>query len=125
MQIELGPELEEFRQEIRSWIAEHRQEEVAALDERGLYGRLARGRDGQLASAYKAWEQACADARLICAQWPEELGGRGFSGIQMAILNEELARARMPRVTRGMGESLVGPSIIVHATEEQKAHFLP
>src|SRR5690606_10820437 len=31
----------------------------------------------------------------------------------------------VPRVTRGMGESLVGPSIIVHGTDEQKAHFLP
>jgi alkylation response protein AidB-like acyl-CoA dehydrogenase len=42
----------------------------------------------------------------------------------MAILNEELAGAGMPRVNRGMGESLVGPSIIVHGTDEQKAHFL-
>ena len=31
----------------------------------------------------------------------------------------------MPRVTRGMGEWLVGPSIIVHGTDEQKAKFLP
>ena len=31
----------------------------------------------------------------------------------------------MPRVNRGMGESLVGPSIIVHGTPEQKAEFLP
>src|SRR5690606_21841633 len=33
--------------------------------------------------------------------------------------------AGVPRVTRGMGEWLVGPSIIVHGTDEQKAHFLP
>ncbi|HMC52062.1 MAG TPA: acyl-CoA dehydrogenase family protein, partial [Acidimicrobiales bacterium] len=46
-------------------------------------------------------------------------------GLHMAILNDEFHRARAPRVTRGMGESLVGPSIIVHGTEEQKAHFLP
>jgi alkylation response protein AidB-like acyl-CoA dehydrogenase len=43
----------------------------------------------------------------------------------MAILNEEFAQAGLPRVIRGMGESLVGPSIIVHGTDEQKAHFLP
>jgi alkylation response protein AidB-like acyl-CoA dehydrogenase len=121
MQIELGPELDQFRQEIRTWIAAHRKDELSAVDER----RLARGRDGRLGAAYQAWEEACAEARLICPQWPAEVGGRGLSGIQMAILNEELVRASMPRVTRGMGESLVGPSIIVHATEEQKAHFLP
>src|SRR6202035_5117632 len=31
----------------------------------------------------------------------------------------------VPVVTRGMGEWLVGPSIIVWGTDEQKAHFLP
>ena len=40
-------------------------------------------------------------------------------------MNEEFARAGVPRVTRGMGEWLVGPSIIVQGTDEQKAHFLP
>ena len=40
-------------------------------------------------------------------------------------MNEEFARARVPGVTRGMGEWLVGPSIIVWGTDEQKAHFLP
>ena len=40
-------------------------------------------------------------------------------------MNEEFARAGVPRVTRGMGEWLVGPSIIVHGTDEQKANFLP
>jgi alkylation response protein AidB-like acyl-CoA dehydrogenase len=32
---------------------------------------------------------------------------------------------KVPRVTRGMGEWLVGPSIIVWGTDEQKAKFLP
>lgn len=108
MRIELGAELEQFRSELRSWIAEHRKEGPVAADGDG-----------------SAWERAAADAGLICPQWPTDVGGRGFSAIQMAILNEELARAGLTRVTRGMGESLVGPSIIVHGTEAQKAHFLP
>jgi alkylation response protein AidB-like acyl-CoA dehydrogenase len=40
-------------------------------------------------------------------------------------MNEEFARAGVPRATRGMGEWLVGPSIIVWGTDEQKARFLP
>jgi len=40
-------------------------------------------------------------------------------------MNEEFARVGAPRITRGMGEWLVGPSIIVWGTDEQKAHFLP
>ena len=122
MQIELGEELEAFRQEIRSWIAEHRQEELAGTEGTAIAYRR---RGGRVADAYGAWETAAAGAGLICPQWPAEVGGRGLSAIQMAILNEELARAGMPRVNRGMGESLVGPSIIVHGTEDQKARFLP
>jgi alkylation response protein AidB-like acyl-CoA dehydrogenase len=121
LQIELGPELEQFRQEIRSWVAEHRQEDLAGSDGTAIaYRRMG----GRRADAYWAWEAASADAGLICPQWPADVGGRGFTAIQMAILNEELASAGMPRVNRGMGESLVGPSIIVHGTGEQKAHFL-
>jgi alkylation response protein AidB-like acyl-CoA dehydrogenase len=101
MEIELGPELERFREEIRTWIAEQRDDDPAA------------------------WERAALDARLVCPQWPAEVGGRGLTGIELAILNEEMARAGVSRVQRGMGESLVGPSIIVHASDEQRAHFLP
>ena len=121
MQIELGPELERFRQEIRSWVAEHRQEDLAGTEGTAVAYRR---QGGRRADAYRAWEAASAEAGLVCPQWPAEVGGRGLTAIQMAILNEELASAGMPRVNRGMGESLVGPSIIVHGTDEQKAHFL-
>ena len=83
------------------------------------------GLSGPAADAYRQWSERLLAARLICPQWPEEVGGRGLSGLHMAIVNDEFHRARVPRVSRGMGESLVGPSIIVHGTEEQKAYFLP
>ena len=75
--------------------------------------------------AYAEWERRLADARLICPQWPEEFGGQAMNGVQVAVLNEEFHLAGLPRVRRGMGESLVGPSVIVHGTPEQRAHFLP
>jgi alkylation response protein AidB-like acyl-CoA dehydrogenase len=124
MQVDLGPELEGFRQEIRDWIGKNRIPTLGDLDERAMYfgaGFLppkARG-------AYDEWVGKLADEHLICPQWPEEVGGRGLDGLHMSVLNEEFNAARVPRVSRGMGESLVGPSIIVHAPEEQKTHFLP
>jgi alkylation response protein AidB-like acyl-CoA dehydrogenase len=45
--------------------------------------------------------------------------------VRLAVLNEEFHAAGVPTVKRGMGESLVGPSIIVHGTPEQQRHFLP
>jgi alkylation response protein AidB-like acyl-CoA dehydrogenase len=74
---------------------------------------------------YAQWERELAESRRICPQWPQEFGGGGLDAVRVAIFNEELYRAGVPRVVRGMGESLVGPSIIVHGTPEQQAHFLP
>jgi len=124
VELDLGPELEAFRRELRAWVEDHRPQGLEDLDERALYF----GGDelvGRQRDAYRKWSDSLLQARLICPHWPEEVGGRGLDGMHMAVLNEEFHRARAPRVTRGMGESLVGPSIIVHGTEEQKAHFLP
>ncbi len=110
MKIDLGPRAEAFRAELRAWLAE----------------TVPKDRDERRAlMGSPRWEELLVEQRLICVAWPEEYGGRGLSGVEVAVLNEEFARARARRLTRGMGESLVGPSIIVHGTDEQKARFLP
>ena len=124
MKLDLGPEFEAFRTEIQEWIEANRPDGLEDVDERAVYLGQA-SLSGPAADAFAAWSQRLLDARLICPHWPAEVGGRGLSGVHMAILNEEFDKARVPRVTRGMGESLVGPSIIVHGTDEQKSHFLP
>jgi alkylation response protein AidB-like acyl-CoA dehydrogenase len=83
------------------------------------------GRDSVAIEAFQRYDGACQEARLVCAHWPEEFGGRGLGPLQMAVLAEELAAAKMPFSTRGMGEMLVGPALIAHGTTEQKAYFLP
>src|SRR6202022_1808083 len=75
--------------------------------------------------AYRDWERRLMEARLICPEWPEAVGGRSWDGVRLALFNYECHKARVPRVTRGPGESLCGPSVIEHGTEEQKARFLP
>ena len=40
--------------------------------------------------------------------WPEEFGGRGLTGLEVAVMNEEFARAGVPRVT-GHGRVAGGP----------------
>lgn len=57
--------------------------------------------------------------------WPKEFGGRGLSAAEVAVINEELNAVGVARVTRGMGENLVGPAIIAHGTDEQRERFLP
>jgi alkylation response protein AidB-like acyl-CoA dehydrogenase len=130
VELDLGPEIAQFRAETRNWIAEHTPPGLPELIDwnnvvtTGGYGSERRARAMQ-DPLYGQWERELAEARFICPQWPEEFGGKGLDAVRVAIFNEELHRAGVPRVVRGMGESLVGPSVIVHGTPDQQAYFLP
>ena len=130
MELDLGPEIARFRAELRDWIAAEAPDgarRADRLEHGGHRGRPARRRlaAAEAHPAYAEWAGRLAARRLICPQWPEEYGGQGMDAVRLAVLNEEFHRAGVPRVTRGMGESLVGPSVIVHGTPEQRAYFLP
>src|SRR5713101_2772983 len=130
VELDLGPEIAEFRAELRDWIAAEAPGELAGLADWNM-PLTAGGRRGaallkaQAHPAYAEWEAKLAARRLVCPQWPEEFGGQGMDAVRVAVLNEEFYRAGVPRVARGMGEWLVGPSVIVHGTAEQRAWFLP
>ena len=130
MDLDLGPEIAAYRAELRAWIAAEAPPTLASLFDWNA-PQTAGGRRGEAMAAamadpaYAEWEAKLVEKKLICAQWPEEYGGGGLDAVRVAVLNEEFHRAGLPRIARGMGEWLVGPSIIVHGTPEQKAHFLP
>jgi len=108
-ELAIWPELQAFREEMRAWIVEH----------------APSGPTGPEQPASRDWERRLLEARLICPQWPEEVGGRGWDWPRLAIFDEECRRVGVMRITRGVGESLVGPSVIVHGTGEQRALLLP
>jgi alkylation response protein AidB-like acyl-CoA dehydrogenase len=56
--------------------------------------------------------------------WPKEFGGQGASQVELAILNEEMARCRAPSPLNYMGLTMTGPTLIAHGTEEQKKRFI-
>jgi len=117
LDLDLGPNAQKFRNELREWLEANKPEELVGVDaERVTYGNV---------PGAKEWTDKLAKAGYLCVSWPKEFGGRGLTGIENAVMNEEFGRLGIPRVTRGMGEWLVGPSIIVWGTDEQKAHFLP
>jgi alkylation response protein AidB-like acyl-CoA dehydrogenase len=130
MDLDLGPEIARFRGDLRDWIVAEAPDDLATLADWNASATVGGYRRAELDAAmaqpaYTRWERKLADARLICPQWPEEHGGQGLDAVRTAVLNEEFHRAGVPRVIRGMGEALVGPSVIVHGTAEQRAHFLP
>jgi alkylation response protein AidB-like acyl-CoA dehydrogenase len=130
MDLDLGPEIEQFRVELRDWIVAEAPAGLAGLTDWRLAmitgGYRAEGLTEALRHpAYAEWERKLASSRLICPQWPAAFGGQDMDAVRVAVLNEEFYRAGVPRVIRGMGEALVGPAVIAHGTPEQREHFLP
>jgi alkylation response protein AidB-like acyl-CoA dehydrogenase len=104
---------EKFRDEVRGWLTEHAPpavEVAATLDE---------------ATTLREWQRTLHAGGWVGVHWPVEYGGRGASLTQVAIYNEELARAGAPPLLGRAGISLVGPTLMAHGTEEQRVRWMP
>jgi alkylation response protein AidB-like acyl-CoA dehydrogenase len=111
---------ESFRSEVRGWLAANLTGEFA-----GLIGTGGPGREHELVAERLAWERRLGEGGLIGLGWPEEDGGRGLPWSQQVIFYEEYARAGAPGRVGHMGEQLLGPTLLMFGSAEQKARFLP
>ena len=112
--------VEEFRAEVRDWLADNLVGDYAAL--KGLGGP---GREHEAFKERLAWNRELAAAGLTCLGWPEEHGGRGLSVAHRVAFYEEYARADAPDKVNHLGEELVGPTLIAYGTAAQQQRFLP
>ncbi len=70
------------------------------------------------------WYHALAEEGWLSPVWPVEYGGMGLNPAKHMIYVEEWGRLGCPRIPdHGIG--LIGPLLIEHGSEEQKAHYLP
>ena len=72
----------------------------------------------------KQWRGQLAGQGWIAPHWPKEYGGAGMSPGEQFIFNEAMAEARAPFVG-GMGVQMIGPTLILYGSDEQKAEHLP
>lgn len=110
----------DFREEVRTWLAEHLVGEFGALRGRGGPGRDLEDHEGRL-----AWNRHLAAHGWTCLGWPEEHGGRGLGLQEQVVFHEEYARANAPARVNHLGEELLGPTLIAFGTEAQQRRFLP
>jgi alkylation response protein AidB-like acyl-CoA dehydrogenase len=113
-------EVEEFRSEVRQWLADNLVGDYEVL--KGLGGP---GREHEAFEERRAWNQHLAAAGLTCLGWPEEHGGRGLSVAHRVAFYEEYAKANAPDKVNHFGEELLGPTLIAFGTPEQQQRFLP
>jgi alkylation response protein AidB-like acyl-CoA dehydrogenase len=110
---------EVFRDEVKTWLAEHLVGEFAAL---GPFANLGEGAE---LDTLRAWERELASGGWVGMGWPAKYGGRELPLTQQLIFHEEYVRAGGPQRISFFGEELLGPTVMLFGTEEQKQRFLP
>jgi len=112
MDLSLSPSETEFRDEVRTWLAENNPgpEPESSLDE-----VIAFRRD---------WQAKLHAAGWAGISWPEQYGGRGATLIEQAIFVGEAARAETPSPANVLGLAMGGPVVIAHGSDEQKQRYL-
>ena len=109
----------ELRNECRTWLQ-------ANLPWEHGHGFGPRFEDLAAEVAFgRSWQSKLAAARWVGVAWPQMYGGRDAGPIGHYIVTEELARARAPELVGRIGVNLVGPTLLVHGTEDQRARWLP
>jgi alkylation response protein AidB-like acyl-CoA dehydrogenase len=110
------PEVEQFRKELRAWLAANLSQEVVAAG---------RGRDPDTFETLRAWDAKLADAGWGAVSWPPEYGGRGASVLEQLAYAEETTRARAPVPLNVIGMNNIAPAIMQYGTQTQKRELLP
>jgi alkylation response protein AidB-like acyl-CoA dehydrogenase len=111
------PEAEQFRKDLREWLAANLTDDVFAAGQR-------RGVDDDAFQVLRTWNATMADAGWAAVSWPEEYGGRGASVLEQLVYAEETTRARVPLPLNVIGMNNIAPAIMRHGTDTQSSRLL-
>jgi len=111
-------EVEQFRKELRTWLAANLTDDVRTADR-------VRGRDPDAFDRLRRWDAAVADAAWGAVSWPQEYGGRGATVLEQLVYAEEMTRARAPVPLNVIGMNNIAPAIMQYGSDRQKSTLLP
>jgi alkylation response protein AidB-like acyl-CoA dehydrogenase len=107
-----------YREKVRAFLAEN-----LPADWRGT-GAL---EGDKLEHFVDEWRSRLASSGYLAPGWPVEYGGGGLTALEQVIVAEEFAKAGVP--TGGandvFGIQMLGNTLLLYGTEEQKRHYLP
>ena len=110
-----------FRRELREWLErnlpEHRTQFPPSDDELTFHP------DKAFESSV-AWHKRLHAGGWVGIHWPKEFGGRGASLVEQMIFAEEMIAVGAPPGVNMIGLTMVGPAVIHHGTDAQKARWL-
>ncbi|HKV21925.1 MAG TPA: acyl-CoA dehydrogenase family protein [Mycobacterium sp.] len=113
-----GPQVEQLRDRLRSWLAEHLPDEFRRTAANPDY--LPRdAHDRAVAFCRKLHEQG-----WFVPQWPARFGGGGLGVVEQVVIREELAYAGAPMVNTN-GVNMLAPVLFQFGSPEQQEEHLP
>jgi alkylation response protein AidB-like acyl-CoA dehydrogenase len=112
------PEQAAYRAQVRSWLEQHAGEAPV------LEGPGALEDENEIIAARRVWQGKLAEGGLAGVTWPKEYGGQGLGPIDQVICGQEISRAKVPGILDAIGVGMLGPTIIAHGDDEQKARYL-
>jgi alkylation response protein AidB-like acyl-CoA dehydrogenase len=117
MELRFGESEENLRAEVRAFLKENIPADAGgAFEDRG----------DESFEAALGFNEKLADRGWIAPAWPKKYGGLGASIFEQVVFNEEFGYHGAPDTgTRGFGVGMIGPTLIIHGSDEQKAKYLP
>jgi alkylation response protein AidB-like acyl-CoA dehydrogenase len=81
----------------------------------------------ELESFVRSWRPVLAKSGYLAPGWPVAYGGGGLSALEQVIVAEEFERAGVPTGAPNdvFSIQMLGNTLLLFGTEEQKKHFLP
>lgn len=113
MDLSLSAAEKAFALQLRDWLARNVERPDPGLS------------PGEAIAWGRRWQAKLAGARMVAIAWPESVGGRGATPVEVALYNMEYARAGAPQPVNRVGLNLAGPTLLAHGTPEQQARWLP
>ena len=117
MNLELSADERAFRDEVRAFLDQSLTPELREAGRRATSVFM----DKRYSLA---WQKILHAKGWVAPSWPKPYGGTGWSDMQRYIFAAEYAHAGAPSLAP-MGLRMVGPCIMRHGSETQRAHYLP
>ena len=114
MQLQLSPEMQAFREEMRTFFTTEVPQEIR--------DKVA-ARRHPTKQDFVTTQQILNAADLAVPHWPVEYGGRDWTPLQRHIWREEMQLAHVPEPL-AFNTSMIGPVLAQFGNEEQKDRFL-
>jgi alkylation response protein AidB-like acyl-CoA dehydrogenase len=118
------PDQTAFRAECIAWLEANASRRDGAAQVWATLRTHTEEADQAALTVAKRWQRIKADAGFAGIQWPESDGGRGLSPHLAAVFKTEEARFDVPANAFQVGVDMVGPTLITHGSDEQRAAHL-